>query len=119
MVLHSLECQFCDSLEQLLVQNSCHVKYSLAEVDSVDWYDIMVAMVLVTILGTLLVMLYREVVKVPERKEEDCLPIGGDVLIYKEQHRGRGDRRREEEMFQQGHSLIGGKRRRSRSKRRK
>jgi len=119
MLLHSLECQFCDSLEQLLVQNSCHVKYSLAEVDSVDWYDIMVAMVLVSILATLLVMLYREVVKVPERKEEDCLPIGGDVLIYKEQHRGRGDRRREEEMFQQGHSLIGGKRRRSRSKRRK
>ena len=49
MLLHSLECQFCDSLEQLLVQNSCHVKYSLAEVDSVGWHDIMVAMVLLSI----------------------------------------------------------------------
>ena len=119
MLLHSLECQFCDSLEQLLVQNSCHVKYSLAEVDTFSWYDIMVAMVLMSILGILLVMLYREVVEVPERKEEDCLSTGGDVVNYKEDHRGRGDRRREEEVFQQGHSLIGGKRRRSRSKRRK
>jgi hypothetical protein len=109
MLLHSLECQFCDSLEQLLVQNSCHVKYSLAEVDTFSWYNIMVAMVLVTILGILLVMLYREVVEVPERKE-DCLPIGGDVLTCKE-HKKRGDRRREEEMFQQGHSLLGSKRR--------
>ena len=119
MLLHSLECQFCDSLEQLLVQNSCHVKYSLAEVDSVSWYDIMVAMMLMSILGILLVMLYREVVEVSERKEDDCLPIGGDVLTCKKHHRGRGDRRREEELFQQGHSLIGGKRKRSRSKRRK
>jgi hypothetical protein len=118
MLLHSLECQFCDSLEQLLVQNSCHVKYSLAEVDTFSWYNIMVAMVLMSILGILLVMLYREVVEVPERKEEDCLPIGGDVVTSKE-HKKRGDGRREEEMFQQGHSLPGSKRRRSRSKRRK
>ena len=118
MLLHSLECQFCDSMKQLLVENSCHVKYSLAEVDTFNWYDIMVAMVLVSILGALLVMLYKEVVEVPERKEDDCLPISGDVLICKE-HKKRGDRRREEEMFQQGHSLLGGKRRRSRGKRRK
>jgi hypothetical protein len=44
-------------------------------------------------------------VEVSERKE-DCLPIGGDVLTCKE-HKKRGDRRREEEMFQQGHSLLG------------
>ena len=37
MHLHSLDCQFCDSLGQLLVQDSCSIKYSLSKV---EWYDI-------------------------------------------------------------------------------
>ena len=117
--LHSLDCQFCDSLGQLLVQDSCSIKYSLTRVDIMGWYDIGVGIGLLTTLVILLIMLYREVLEVIVVDEENGMPVGrGDTVISGEQG-GRGERGREEEMFQQGHSLLGRKRRgRSRSKRR-
>ena len=119
MHLHSLDCQFCDNLGQQLVQDSCSIKYSLTRVNAVAWYDIGVGMGLVITLVILLVMLYREVVGVIIVEEDNGMPVGrGDTLTSREQG-GRGERRREEEIFQQGHSLLGRKRRvRSRSKRR-
>ena len=118
LILHRLDCQFCDTSEQQLVQNSCSVSYDLVREAMVSLYDIIVAMVLVIILAILLVMLYKEIVD-PVHEEKNRLPVGkGEVTTCKDMGR-RGERRNDEEIFQQGHSLLGGRRRRSRSRIRK
>ena len=117
--LHSLDCQFCDSLEQLLVQSSCKLKYSLAKMDSQGWYETGLACVLVVILAILLVMFFREFKEAAVVVEADSLHVGEGEAVACEEFSGRGERSREEEIFRQGHSWLGGKRRgRSRSKRR-
>ena len=78
MLLHSF------GVPVLLQQNSWHVKYSLALADQVDrarWYDISVAMGLVSILGILLVKLYREVTEVSEMKGDNCRPVGKEDVV--------------------------------------
>ena len=119
LILHKLECQYCDTSEQQLVKNSCSVSYDLVRGAMVSLYDILVALVLVIVLAILLVMLYKEIGD-PVHEEKNRLPVGkGDVITCKDLG-GRGERRNDEEIFQHGHSLLGGKRRRrSRSRIRK
>ena len=111
LVIHSLDCQYCDTSEQQLVHNSCTVRYGLVRDVRTGLYDVMVAMVLVIILTTLLAMLYKEIVD-PVHEEKSSLPTGKGEIMTCEFEGGRGERRMDEEIFQQGHSLLGGKRRR-------
>ena len=119
--LISLDCQFCDTMSQQLVHDSCILRFSLSKVSTGSYYDNVVAMVLIIILISLLVMLYKEIMS---SMEKDKSKINIRQSIRKEEIKcecegERGEKRREEEIFQQSHSFLGRKRRkRSRSRRR-
>lgn len=69
-------------MDQLLVQSSCQIKFSLTRVDSLGPYETVEVLGLVSILGILVVLLYWEVMDAAVSGNEVSLPEGvGEMLI--------------------------------------
>ena len=120
--VNSIDCKYCDKSDRMVVQDTCSLNYELRKEHRTNWYDIMMAFVLSIVLFFLLAMLYKEVHgNNPSRLkvEEWSIPVGRGDINTCEKKGGMVEDRRDEVLFKQGHSLLGGKRRgRSRSRRR-